>query len=110
LNAWKTIPIFCSDAIRVDPLGGYLFTFDEDAARRHRLDEIDAAQERRLTRAGGADHADHLVPCEREVDPLQHLVLAEVLVDVLEAQRRASGGNARHAPRARIRRRSRSTR
>ena len=50
-----------------------------------RLEEIDAAQEGRLARAGRADQADDVVLGDREVDPLQHLELAEALVQRLDA-------------------------
>ena len=70
------------------------------------LEQVDAAEERRLPRAGGADQADDLVLGEREIDPPQHLEVAERLVDSLELERR---GGAHASLPACCRRRSRAT-
>ena len=71
-------------AVDVDAAGGDLLAADDDPARVDRLEQVDAAQERRLARAGGADQADDLVLGEREVDAAEHLELAERLVDALD--------------------------
>jgi hypothetical protein len=45
-------------------------------------EQVDATQQRRLAGPGRADHADHLAVVDVEVDALEHLVVAEVLVQV----------------------------
>ena len=67
---------------------------DRDLALLVLLEQVDAAQERGLARAAGADDRDHLAFLDLEVDPFQHLGRAEALVDVVRAQHR------RGAPRA----------
>ena len=83
-------PDLASDAVHVDAARRHLLAGDRDAARVDRLEEVHAAQERRLARAGRADQAHDLVLGERQVDPAEHLELAEGLVDALELQCRAS--------------------
>ncbi len=99
-------PDLAADAVHVDAAGGHLLAGDRDAARVDRLEEVHAAQERRLARAGGADEAHDLVLGEREVDPAKHLELAEGLVDALELQCRR---RAHASLPACCRRRSRAT-
>ena len=48
------------------------------------LEQVDAAKERRLARARGADQADDLVQVDRQVDSVQDLEIAEALRDALE--------------------------
>ena len=50
-----------------------------DPAAVDRLEQVHAAQQRRLARPGRADQADDLVLGDRQVDALQHLELAEGL-------------------------------
>ena len=52
----------------------------EDLARVRRLQQIDAAQQRRFAGAGGADDARRLALVRREIDAAQHLMAAERLV------------------------------
>ena len=73
--------------VDVDAARSDLVAVHEDAAAVDRLEQVDAAQQRRLARAGGADQADDVVLGDIEVDAAQHLHLAEGLVDVLEAER-----------------------
>ena len=47
------------------------------------LQVVDAAQERRLARAGRPDDAHHLAALDRQVDALEHLEPAEALVHAL---------------------------
>ena len=54
------------------------------------LQQVDAPQQCRLARARGADDADHLTDAHVEVDALEHLVLAEVLVQLLDVDRRVA--------------------
>ena len=56
---------------------------DRQPARVDLLEVVDAAQERGLARAGGAEHAHDLAPLDLEVDPLQHLEAPEALVNAL---------------------------
>ena len=107
LYDWKTIPIrrrtaFTSRARVISSPA------EQDAARVDRLEQVDAAQERRLAGARGADQADDLVLADREVDAAQHLVLAERLVQALDPRARrvtarrptgAGGGRAGSASR-----------
>ena len=55
------------------------------ALLRH-FQEVQAAQEGGLAGAGGADQGDDLAACDRERDALEHLVVAERLVDVVSDQ------------------------
>ena len=59
---------------------------DDDPAGVDRLEQVHAAQERRLARSRRADQAHDLVRGDGEVDPLQHLDVAERLVQVLDPQ------------------------
>ena len=82
MYAWKTIPIPRRTRLTSTPRA-VILACDDDPARVDRLEQVDAAQERRLPRAGGADQADDLVLGDVEVDPAQHLVLAERLAQTL---------------------------
>ena len=53
-----------------------------DAAAVRRLEEVEAAQQRGLAAAGGADYAQRLALLEREADVVEHLGLVEVLFEV----------------------------
>ena len=76
-----------TDAVDVDTAGGDLLAAHRDPPRVDRLEQVDAAQEGRLPRAGRADQAHDLVLGEREIDAAEHLELAERLVDALDEQR-----------------------
>ena len=92
LKAWKTIPIPRRTRLTSTPARRDLLAARATIRPRvDRLEQVDAAQERRLARAGRADQADDLVLGEREVDPAQHLELAERLVQALELRARALG-------------------
>ena len=56
----------------------------DDPALVDRLQQVDAAEERRLARARGADQADDLVLLDLEVDPVENLLLAEGLAHSVE--------------------------
>ena len=73
LNAWKTMPIAAPDAVDVDALGGDLLALDDDPPGVDRLEQVDAAQQRRLAGPGRADEADDLVLGDVEVDAAQDL-------------------------------------
>src|SRR4029077_11238306 len=79
-----------------------------DSPRLDWLEQIDAAQERRLAGARRTDQADDLVLADIEVDPPQHLELAEGLVEALD-QKRTAGGRAHTNLPAWCRLRSRAT-
>ena len=66
------------------PARGDLVAADDDPAGVDRLEQVDAAEERRLAGAGGADQADDLVLGDVEVDPAQHLELPERLADAVD--------------------------
>ena len=78
--------------VDVDVACGDLDAADDDPAGLDRLEQVDAAQQRRLAGARGADQADDLVLGDVEVDPAQHLELAERTCGRLDAKR---GGGAR---------------
>ena len=79
-----------------------------DPARVDRLEQVDAAQQRRLAGAGRADQADDLVLGDREVDPAQHLVLAERLAQALDRRARRVTRDAPRLPAAPVAQRSAS--
>ena len=102
--------------VEVDAPGGDLLAFDDDAAGLDRFEQVHAAKQRRLARARGPDEADDLVLGDDQVDALEHLEVAEGLVQPLDpqrlpAQRAAAGaeGRDRHRAPAIWRVRSRAT-
>ena len=106
LNDWKTIPISRRMRFTSTPRAVTSSPATDDASRVDRLEDVHAAQERRLPGARGADEAHDLVLGEREVDPAQDLELAERLVDALELE---CGRRAHASLPACCRRRSRAT-
>src|SRR5262249_20525588 len=74
------------DAVDVHPAPRDLVAADHDPSLVDRLDQVDAAEERRLARAGRADQTDDFVLHDVEVDPAQHLVAAERLPHTLERE------------------------
>ena len=80
LNDWKTIPIRRRSALTSTLRAVISSPPTTDPAGLDRLEQVDAAQERRLAGARRADQADDLVLGDVEVDPAQHLELAEGLV------------------------------
>ena len=69
---------------------------EDDFARRGKLEQVDASQERTLARTAGADDRDHVPGQDLDRDPLQHLELAEPLVNVDEPQNRLPVGLRGH--------------
>ena len=57
--------------------------------------QVDAAQERALSRAAAAEDGDHVVAVRRERDALEDFVRTEALVKVLDDER--DGRSAVHA-------------
>src|SRR5262249_60781690 len=74
-------------------------------ARIHGLEQVDAAQQRRLPRARGAYQAGDLVLADGEVDPVEDEIRPERLAQSLDLERRRGHANA---PSAWRRRRSRA--
>ena len=68
LYAWKTIPILRRSALTSTLPRGDRLAVDDDRARLDALEQVEAAQQRRLARAGGADQADDLVLVDGQVD------------------------------------------
>ncbi len=63
---------------------------EADGARFGRFEEVDAAQERALSRAAGADHRHHVVAARHEVEPLENGEAAEVFTDPRDFQNRVA--------------------
>ena len=57
---------------------------DPDLARLHRLQIVEAPEERALAGAARPDDHDHLAPGDLEAHVVQHVQTAEVLVDVAD--------------------------
>ena len=53
------------------------------------LQQVDAAEQRALAGAAGAQDGDHIVLVGGQRDALQHLQVAEALVEVVHAERGA---------------------
>src|SRR5690606_4394532 len=89
-------------AVRVEDV----LALDTEGAAARFLEPVDRAQQGGLPRAGGADDTDDLALVHRQVDALEHLVVAEALAQSRDLDR--GGGGARHRPLA-IRRSSTAT-
>ena len=74
-----------ADPVDVHAARGDLLAVHDDAPGLQRLEQVDAAEQRRLARARRADEADDLVLADDEVDALQDLEVAEGLRDALDA-------------------------
>ena len=64
-----------------------LLAVDADDAAGRVFEAVDAAQQRRLARAAAADDGDDVAVAGRQRDALQHMQLAELLVQVLDVNR-----------------------
>ena len=84
-----------ADRIQVALRRGDVDALDDDLAAGGLLKAVDAAKQGRLARAGRTDHDDDLLLVDDQVDALEDLVGAEVLVDVADLdrvrRRRAAG-------------------
>ena len=60
----------------------------QDAAAVGPLQEIEAAQQRRLAAAGGADHGEHVALVHGEADAVEHPASVKVLFKVFHLQNR----------------------
>ncbi len=65
---------------------------DGDAAALRLHERVDAAQDGRFARAGGADDGDRIALADGQVDALQHLCLAEGQMHVFQSDNRGVGG------------------
>ena len=83
-----------ADAVDVDASGGDLLALDDDPSGVDRLEEVDAAQQRRLAAPRRADQADDLVLGDLEVDAAQDLEVPERLVQALDRGAPAVGAAA----------------
>ena len=63
---------------------------EDDAAGLGAVEEVQAAQERRLAGAGGPDDGDALADADLEVDAVEHDPLAEPLAQPLDPDHRAN--------------------
>src|SRR5439155_15631038 len=63
---------------------GYLLALEEDPATVYGLEQVDAAQQCALTAAARSDYHEGLARVDRQVDPVEHDVVAEALVNVLQ--------------------------
>ena len=59
---------------------------DRDISAVDGFEAVDAAQESRLARAGGADDGEHLPACEAEIDAAQDGEIAEGLVNAAHGE------------------------
>ncbi len=75
-------------AVHVHAAAGDLLPLDPDAAGVDLLEQVDAAQQRRLPGSGGADQAHDLVLRDGQVDAAQDLEVVERLVQALDSERR----------------------
>jgi hypothetical protein len=75
---------------------GQDFAVDRDCARLNGFEAVDGAAQRGLARTRRAEHDDHLAAVDVEVDVLQNVEFAEMLVDVLDRDHR-------HCPLSRLR-------
>ena len=74
------------DPARVHPRVGDLLVLEPDAAVVDGLQQVQAAQQRGLAAARGADQADHVVRRDVEADVAQHHLVAVRLAEVLDPQ------------------------
>ncbi len=65
-----------------------LLTVDGDRAGIHGLQTVDRSAQRRLARTRGTQHHHDLAAVDLEVDVLQNVQVAEVLVDALNRDHR----------------------
>ncbi|MFN8662242.1 MAG: hypothetical protein U0075_10150 [Thermomicrobiales bacterium] len=77
---------------------------EQDFTGLDRLEQVDAAQQRRFAAAGGADQADDFVVLHHQVDVLQNQMLAIRLVEAIDLQKEIRPHRAAHLARAPLRR------
>ena len=74
--------------VDVAALGRKVLAVEPDVARVRGLEQVEAAQEGRLTRTRGADDGDDLARIDGQVDALEHLERTEALAQALDADER----------------------
>ena len=62
-----------------------------------RIEMVEAAQERALAAAAGADDHHHLALAHVQIDAAQHVMIGEILVDAFSLHHQAGGVRWRHA-------------
>src|SRR5215510_7871809 len=90
--------------VDVGPGVEHVDAVDHDRSGRRLLQAIEAAQQGRLARARRADHEDELALGHAEVDALQHVQMAEVLVDAAGVDDGGGGHSTKPSPRPKARR------
>ena len=94
-------PEAAADPDRVDRRVGDHLAVEEDVAVVDLLQQVDAAQQGRLARAGGADQRHRFVFADGEVDAAQDLALAKGLGDAAHLEHGAPAPLIAPPPRAR---------
>ena len=75
-----------SDRVRVEAGLGDVDTVEQHLAVVDRFEHVDAAQERRLARPGGADQRDHVALGDVEIDAVEHGGVVERLEHIAELE------------------------
>ena len=88
LNDWKTMPTSAAQPGQRLALVGQRLAVEADRARVDRLQPVDRPAQRRLAGAGRADDHDDLAAVDLQVDVLQHVQVAEPLVDARQHDER----------------------
>ena len=86
-----------AEFIDIAALGREVLAMEPDMARVRGLEQVEAAQEGRLTRARGADDGDDLAGINGQVDALEYLERAKALAQALNADERLFGLRGRSA-------------
>ena len=81
LNDWNTMPTSDRSCASLLALGGQRLAVDRDGAGVDRLEPVDGAAQRRLARARRPEHHHDLAAVDLEVDVLEDVQAAEMLVD-----------------------------
>ena len=68
-------------------------TLDEDLARVDGFQSVDGAAHGRLARTRGANHDNDLAAVDREVNVVEDMQIAVVLIDMLELDQRLVAGS-----------------
>ena len=98
LKDWKTMPTSARSRASSLPSCGQRLAVDRDRAGVDRLQAVDGAAQRGLAGPGGADDDDDLAAGDGQVDVLEHVQRAEVLVDALQDDQVAGRGRVRPWP------------
>ena len=77
-----------TQGVQIDAQIHEILPVEPDAPGVGLLEQIDAAQQRRFSRTGGPDDADHFALADFHVNSLEYLQLAEGLLQLLDSQYR----------------------